>query len=71
MKKAKHDGLAKRLFESRHDLCHRAMDLGIANEQRHGKTSQPSRMKQEVFCVCCGAVLHEREDVTAMESVGD
>jgi len=71
MKKAKHDGLAKRLFESRHDLCHRAMDLGIANEQRHGKTSQPSRMKQEALRVCCSVGLHDLEDVTALESVGD
>jgi hypothetical protein len=43
----------------------------LVTHKRHGKTSQPSRMKQEVFCVCCGAVLHELEDVTAMESVGD
>jgi hypothetical protein len=40
-------------------------------QQRHGKASQPSRMQQEVFCACCGAGLHDLEDVTAMESVGD
>ena len=130
MKKAKHEGLAKRLFECRHCLGHGAMDLGITNQflgtcdragvcrrrgqlatlatvrtspkvdrqiachagqprapgvrgralpgrdqgflndvlggvqilhERHGKPSQPSCMKQEIFRVCCAAGLHDLE----------